>query len=137
VRRNSQQPIDPEGRLVDSGVRTRNLAAMSGNFVEPYELTAGNGSSVDRGLIQFVSGSSLLFRKTGACVGFALFKSRETSPKARWCSLALALPLKPTTSPQWTICLRGSKREVAIGVWTWPLGHPRVASVIEARTRDK
>jgi len=94
ARRNSP----PEGPLVDSGIRTRNLAAMSGDHAEPYEPTAGNWSSVDRGLIQFVGGSSLPFRKTGACVGFTFFGSG--SPKAKWCSLALVLPLYLTTSPK-------------------------------------
>jgi len=87
---------------------------------------------VDPGLIQFVGGSSLPFRKTGAYAGFAFFRSR--SPRAKWYSLALALPLKLTTSPKWTICLRFSKREAAIGVCTSPL---EVASVIGAGTRGK
>ena len=100
-----------EGPLVDSGIRTRNLAAMNGDYAEPYEPTAGNWSSVDRGLIQCVGDSSLPFRKTGAGVGFAFFKSG--SPKAKWCSLALVLPLAKRT-----ICLRVSKREAAIGVCT-------------------
>jgi hypothetical protein len=64
-----------EGPLVDSGIRTRNLATMIGGCAEPYEPITRNWSSVDRGLIQFVSGSSLPSRKTGACVGFAFSRS--------------------------------------------------------------
>jgi hypothetical protein len=126
-----------KGPQVDSETRAQNLTTMSGDCAEQYKLTAGNwglsGSWPDSICGRFRSS----IPEDWSLCGLRLFRPRETSPKARWCSLALALPLKPTTSPQWTICLRGSKREVAIGVWTWPLGHPRVASVIEARTRDK
>lgn len=63
-----------EGPLVDSGIRTQNLATMSGDCAEPYEPITRNWSSVDRGLIQFVSGSSLPIPEGRSLCGLCLFQ---------------------------------------------------------------